>query len=137
LLPVWRCSIGIPGFIVSGARFWCLMRPVWRFFAVAGTLKSFAFNISPLQAPLLGMLTGIGGGMVRDLLVNEIPTVLRSELYAIAALAGALIVVGGHLVQFYPTAATIGGAMLCFTIRMIAIRRGWRLPTAREHSDEV
>jgi uncharacterized membrane protein YeiH len=104
-------------------------------FAVAGAQKALAFEIGPLQAALLGMLTGVGGGVVRDLLVNEIPTVLRSELYAIAALAGALIVVCGHLVQFYPTAATIGGAMLCFTIRMIAIRRGWRLPTAKEDSD--
>jgi uncharacterized membrane protein YeiH len=106
-------------------------------FAVAGTLKALAFDISPVQAPLLGMLTGVGGGMVRDLLVNEIPTVLRSELYAIAAFTGAIVVVGGHVFQFYPTEATIGGAALCFTIRMIAIRQGWRLPTAREHSDRI
>ena len=104
-------------------------------FAVAGTLKALAFDISPAQAPLLGMLTGVGGGIVRDLLVQEIPTVLRSELYAIAALVGAIVVVGGHVLQFYPTAATIGGAALCFTIRMMAIRQGWRLPTAKERSD--
>lgn len=88
-----------------------------------------------MQAALLGMLTGVGGGIARDLLVNEVPTVLRSELYAIAALAGALIVVGGHVLQFYPTVAAIGGAVLCFAIRMIAIRRGWRLPTARVDSN--
>jgi uncharacterized membrane protein YeiH len=105
-------------------------------FAVAGTLKALAFEISPFQAPLLGVLTGVGGGIMRDLLVNEIPTVLRSELYAIAALAGAVVVVGGHILQLYPTAATIGGAALCFMIRMIAIRQGWRLPTAKEHSDD-
>jgi uncharacterized membrane protein YeiH len=105
-------------------------------FAVAGTLKALAFDVSPVQAPLLGMLTGIGGGMVRDLLVNEIPTVLRSELYAVAALAGGLVVTCGHVFQFYPAAATIGGAVLCFTIRMIAIRRGWRLPTAKESLEE-
>lgn len=104
-------------------------------FAVAGAQKALAFGIGPMQAALLGMLTGVGGGIARDLLVNEVPTVLRSELYAIAALAGALIVVGGHVLQLYPTAAAIGGAVLCFAIRMIAIRRGWRLPTARVDSD--
>jgi uncharacterized membrane protein YeiH len=106
-------------------------------FAVAGTLKALAFDISPVQAPLLGMLTGVGGGIIRDLLVNEIPTVLRSELYAIAALAGAVVVSIGHVLHFYPTVATIAGAALCFTIRMIAIRQGWRLPTAKEQSDDL
>lgn len=104
-------------------------------FAVAGTQKALAFEIGPVQAALLGMLSGIGGGVVRDLLVNEIPTVLRPELYAIAALAGAFIAVGGHVLQLYPAVATIGGAALCFTIRMIAIRRGWRLPTAKGMAD--
>lgn len=106
-------------------------------FSVAGTLKALAFDMSPVQAPLLGMLTGIGGGMVRDLLVNEIPTVLRSEMYALAALGGAIVVTGGHALQFHPAAATIIGALLCFTLRMIAIRRGWQLPTAKEHSEDL
>lgn len=105
-------------------------------FAVAGTLKALAFGISPLQAPLMGMLTGIGGGIVRDLLVNEIPTVLRSDLYAVAALAGAIVVVIGHVLLLDSTAATIVGALICFTIRVIAIRRGARLPRAREYSGD-
>jgi uncharacterized membrane protein YeiH len=77
------------------------------------------------------MLTGIGGGVLRDLLVNEIPTVLRGELYAVAALAGAAVVVAGHLLQLPPTVPTmIAGAVLCFGIRLVSIRRGWSLPTA-------
>jgi uncharacterized membrane protein YeiH len=99
-------------------------------FAVAGTQKALALGLNPLVAALLGMLTGIGGGMLRDLLVSEIPTVLRSDLYALAALAGASLVVAGHLLQLPPMMATIGGAALCFGIRIIAIRRGWSLPTA-------
>jgi uncharacterized membrane protein YeiH len=70
--------------------------------------------------------TGIGGVM-RDVLVNEIPVVLRADLYALAALAGAAVVVGGHLLHGSPTAATIAGAILCFVIRLVAIRRGWSL----------
>jgi uncharacterized membrane protein YeiH len=76
------------------------------------------------------MLTGIGGGMLRDVLVSEIPAVLREDLYAVAALAGAAVVVAGHLLRLPPTATTIAGAALCFGIRLVAIRRGWSLPTA-------
>ena len=99
-------------------------------FAVAGTQKALAFGVNPIVSALLGMLTGIGGGVVRDLLVNETPVVLRADLYALAALAGAAVVVGGHLLHWPPTATTIAGAILCFAMRLIAIRRGWNLPSA-------
>jgi uncharacterized membrane protein YeiH len=99
-------------------------------FAVSGTQKALAFGLNPLIAALLGMLTGIGGGMLRDVLVSEIPAVLREDLYAVAALAGAAVVVAGHLLRLPPTATTIAGAALCFGIRLVAIRRGWSLPTA-------
>jgi uncharacterized membrane protein YeiH len=71
-------------------------------FAVAGTQKALAFGLNPVMAALLGMLTGIGGGMTRDVLLAEIPTVLCADLYAIAALAGAAVVVTGHLLQVHP-----------------------------------
>ena len=99
-------------------------------FSVSGTQKALAFGANPLVAALLGMLTGIGGGMLRDVLVGEIPTVLRKDLYALAALAGAGVVVAGPLLHLPPTAATIGGAALCLAVRLVAIRRGWALPTA-------
>jgi len=100
-------------------------------FAVAGTSKALAFHAGPVAATLLGMLTGVGGGMVRDVLVREIPTVLRRELYAVAALVGAAAVVGGRLLHFPPIAAAITGAALCFGLRFMAMRRGWHLPIAR------
>lgn len=100
-------------------------------FAVSGSLKALAFGANPLAAVLLGMLTGIGGGMLRDLLVAEVPTVLRSELYAVAALAGAsVVVIGGQVLQLPPTPIAILGALLCFGLRLIALRRDWRLPVA-------
>jgi uncharacterized membrane protein YeiH len=99
-------------------------------FAVVGTQKALGYGLNPVMASLLGMLTGIGGGMLRDLLLAEIPTVLRSEFYAVAALAGAAVVVLGYLLNFPPTATAISGAILCFGIRLIAIRRGWHLPVA-------
>lgn len=99
-------------------------------FAVVGTQKALGFKLNPVMAALLGVLTGIGGGMLREVLVAETPTVLRSELYAVAALAGALVVVAGYVLNFPPTTVAITGAALCFGIRLIAIRRGWRLPVA-------
>ena len=101
-------------------------------FAVAGAQKALALGFGPVPAALLGMLTGIGGGMVRDVLLAEIPTVLRADLYAVAALAGAAVVVIADLLQLPFTAAMVVGAALCFGIRFLAIRRGWRLPVARQ-----
>lgn len=98
-------------------------------FAVSGAQKALVFGADPLVAALLGMLTGIGGGMLRDILVGEIPTVLRRDLYALAALAGASVVVAGYLIHFPPAAVTAAGAAVCFALRLAAIRGGWALPT--------
>jgi uncharacterized membrane protein YeiH len=101
-------------------------------FAVSGASKALAFHLGPVAAVMLGMLTGIGGGMLRDVLVAEIPTVLRADLYAVAALAGAAVVVIGQRLQLPSPAVTAVGATLCFGLRFLAIRRKWRLPTACE-----
>ena len=100
-------------------------------FAVSGTQKALAFGLNPVMAALLGMLTGIGGGMTRDVLLAQIPTVLRADLYAVAALAGAALVVIGDALQLSSTAVTIAGAALCFGLRLMAIHYGWHLPVAR------
>lgn len=100
-------------------------------FAVSGATKALTFNLSPIAAILLGMLTGIGGGMTRDVLVKEIPSVLRSDLYAVAALAGAAVVVGGDKLGLPPGGAALAGAALCFGLRIVAIRRDWNLPHPR------
>jgi uncharacterized membrane protein YeiH len=99
-------------------------------FAVAGASKALAFHAGPVAATLLGMLTGIGGGMVRDMLVNEVPTVLRTELYAVAALVGAAVVVLGDMLNLPSSAPTLIGVALCFGLRFMALRRGWQLPVA-------
>lgn len=100
-------------------------------FAVSGTQKALAYRLSPIMAPLLGMLTGIGGGVLRDVLLSEVPAVLRSDLYAVAALAGALVVVGGEMLHFHSAVTAFVGAAVCFTLRMLAIRYSLRLPTAQ------
>jgi uncharacterized membrane protein YeiH len=101
-------------------------------FAVAGTDKALAYGLHPAPAALLGMLSGIGGGMARDLLLAEIPTVLRAELYAVAALAGATIVSLDEYCHLSTGVAMSAGAALCFALRLTAVRRGWHLPVAKQ-----
>lgn len=105
------------------------------FFAVAGAEKALLYGLGPLMAALLGMLTGIGGGMLRDVLVMQVPAVLRSDLYALAALVGAGIVVGGHVLGIHAAASAVVGGVACLLLRYMAIRHGWHLPHARRYGD--
>lgn len=103
-------------------------------FAIAGAGKAIAYHLGPSAAVLMGALSAIGGGMVRDLLVSEVPVVFSAELYAVAAMAGAAAMVLGDLV--FPSSvpgAAIGG-MVCVVLRLVAIRNRWKLPVA-EHPD--
>jgi uncharacterized membrane protein YeiH len=83
------------------------------------------------MAAVLGMLTGIGGGMTRDVLAGDIPFVLRSDLYAVAALAAGATVSLGHALDVAPSYAMLSGASACIFLRLMAIYRGWRAPMAR------
>jgi uncharacterized membrane protein YeiH len=106
-------------------------------FCVAGADKALAFHAGPLAAILLGMVTGIGGGVVRDVLVMEVPTVLRTELYAVAALLGAAVLVGGRTLGLSSHVAAPTGAVLCIALRVMAIHYGWHLPVARAEAKRV
>lgn len=99
-------------------------------FAVAGADKALDAGISPLMAPFLGMLSGIGGGILRDVLLAEVPLVLRAELYAVAALSGASVVALGHILALPDTMTAMAGVLLCFCLRLAALRYGWHLPRA-------
>ena len=100
-------------------------------FAVTGAQKALLYGLDAPMAALLGMLTGIGGGMARDIVLNEIPIVLRAELYAVAALAGASVVVIGESLDIPSAVTTLAGALLCLSLRLGSIYRGWHLPRAR------
>ena len=99
-------------------------------FAVTGASKALAAGLNPVSAMLLGMLTGIGGGIARDILAARIPVVLQADLYAVAALAGAAVVVAGEGLGLPQAPVLVAGAVLVFVLRFLAIRRGWRLPVA-------
>lgn len=99
-------------------------------FAVSGTQKALDYGVNWPMAAVLGMVSGIGGGMVRDVLTTQVPTVLYSELYAVAALAGALTVIAGDALGLSPAAVGWAGAIVCVFLRMMALYRGWKLPLA-------
>jgi uncharacterized membrane protein YeiH len=102
-------------------------------FAVAGTLKALKYHLAPGTAVLLGVLTGVGGGVVRDILVSEVPTILRpTELYAVAAMCGALTVVALRALSLPNQVSALAGVAVCFALRALAIKRGWRLPVVGE-----
>jgi uncharacterized membrane protein YeiH len=100
-------------------------------FAVTGTEKALAFGLNPFVAAVLGMVTCIGGGVARDLLTLEIPTVLRAELYAVAALAGAGSIALGFTFGLPPLPVMVFGAGLCLFLRLMSLYRGWRLPSSK------
>ena len=101
-------------------------------FAVVGAGKALDFHLGPSAAVLMGVLTGIGGGIARDVLVSEVPVVFTAELYAVAALAGAtVVVVGDSLLPRSAPIAAVGG-VICVALRLIAIRRRWKLPVAQQ-----
>jgi len=86
------------------------------------------------RAPFLGTFAFPWGGMLRDVLVREVPTVLRRELYAVPALIGATIVVVASVLDH--RGAAIAGAMVCFLIRMVGLHFGLDLPTAPSERDK-
>jgi uncharacterized membrane protein YeiH len=97
-------------------------------FCVVGALKSVEYGLGPVPAALMGMVSAIGGGMVRDLLAGRVPEVFRSELYATPALAGAAIaVVLDRLDQPYAVSALVG-AGVCLAWRLLAMWRHWQAP---------
>lgn len=101
-------------------------------FTVAGALKALAFQLGPVEAVLIGILTAVGGGVVRDVLAAEVPVVLRSELYAVAAMAGAAVLVLGREMGLTSEIAALAGAGTCFAVRIAALWRRWHLPTAHD-----
>jgi uncharacterized membrane protein YeiH len=98
-------------------------------FAVSGALKTLELGGGPAQAVILGAVTAVGGGTIRDVLIGEIPTVLRSGLYAIPALAGAAVMVLAKEFGASEPSAAVGGALLCFTIRIVGVHYRLEAPS--------
>jgi uncharacterized membrane protein YeiH len=97
-------------------------------FAVAGVEKALDYDMHPLMAVVMGGITGVGGGTVRDLLLAQVPSVLRKDVYASAALAGGVVMVVLLKVKVPRAMAMAVGGSACFVLRMVAVARNWNLP---------
>lgn len=94
-------------------------------FAGIGVEKALMFQASPIVAVIMGVITGCGGGIIRDVLAREIPMVLRSEVYATACIIGGTIHTGALALNINSSTAFICGVFSTLFIRLAAIR--WRL----------
>lgn len=105
-------------------------------FCVTGASTALDHGVAPIGAVVLGAITGIGGGVLRDILVREIPVVLRTGLYAIPALVGAAIVVIASARGSHNLAFPIVGAAVCFAIRVAGVYFDWKVPRPPAAHDE-
>jgi uncharacterized membrane protein YeiH len=99
-------------------------------FCVTGATKALDFRLGPVQAILLGAITGIGGGMLRDVLLSEVPTVLKHELYAIPALLGAAILVVAQKAGSTSPVFPVLGVAVCVGVRLAGLRYQVDVPSA-------
>ena len=100
-------------------------------FATSGTVIALRLDAPVFTACLIGMTAGIGGGAIRDLLLREIPVVLRREIYAVAALLGAAVVGAGHLLRLPDVPVAVVGSVVVVTVRLLALWRKWNAPVPR------
>jgi uncharacterized membrane protein YeiH len=104
-------------------------------FCVTGASTALDHRVGAVEAIVLGTITGVGGGVLRDILVREIPVVLRTGLYAIPALAGAAIVVGAGESGAHDLAFPIVGAAVCFLVRLAGLHFDLNVPRAPGRPD--
>jgi uncharacterized membrane protein YeiH len=97
-------------------------------FAVSGATKAMGLGFGPVQAVIVGAITAVGGGTIRDMLIRRIPSVLSSGLYAIPALIGAAIVVVAGELGAGGALSSVGAAVVCFLIRMAGVRYDLNAP---------
>lgn len=100
-------------------------------FSVAGARKAIDFGVGPVGACGVGLLTAIGGGIIRDVLVREIPTVLHREIYATAALAATVLVVVGDRMKLDDVAVSVVAVVVAFLLRVVSRWRQWSAPTPK------
>jgi uncharacterized membrane protein YeiH len=106
-------------------------------FAVTGAQKSLAYGHNAEVAVLLGVTTAVGGGVLRDILLNRVPVILEREIYASAALVGALIVVSGNsLKSLSDDWVSLIALTICFGLRLLALRYHWNLPVYSNNNTE-
>src|SRR5207247_1339740 len=105
-------------------------------FGLSGGILAVKKRMDLFGVLVLSVSTGVGGGVLRDIMAAEVPLIFRSEIYAVASLLGALIIIIATQIGFSGVPAEILAAIATFTLRMVSLRRGWRIPIAMPKSTE-
>ncbi|MEJ8821397.1 trimeric intracellular cation channel family protein [Variovorax humicola] len=105
-------------------------------FAVSGAQKALAYGLTNEASVLLGMLTAVGGGILRDILLNRVPAILKGQIYALAALAAAFIEIYGRSALWSSDWRTAVALAVCFALRFLAVRYDWHLPRFASVADD-
>ncbi|WP_158818336.1 trimeric intracellular cation channel family protein [Methylocapsa sp. S129] len=101
--------------------------------AVSGAEKALEYKLTPIAAVMMGAISGAGGFTIRDILLAQIPAVLRVDFLATAAIAGAAVLVIARQMQIGPKMAALLGGAVCCILRVVAVWQHWHLPTANLH----
>jgi uncharacterized membrane protein YeiH len=106
------------------------------FFAIAGTTRALNDHLTLLPSILLGLVTAVGGGSLRDVLGGRTPRVFeRGQFYAIAALFGSAAFLLCNATGFGRTSSTVVGTLSCFLLRVLSVRFNWRTRPLRNSTD--
>jgi len=97
-------------------------------FSIAGAVKALDYHHDPVMAILMGAITGVGGGTLRDVLLVRVPSVLRVDIYAVAALLGASVMMVGIHHGLARSRMMLIGGLTCFFLRIVSVWQGWQLP---------
>lgn len=106
-------------------------------FSVTGASKAIEFGLGSVQAILLGAITAVGGGTLRDVAVRRVPSILTSDFYAVPAIIGATLTVIALRLGIYGLASALVAAAVCFTLRMLGVRYNLRVPRAPRRGDRT
>lgn len=99
-------------------------------FCVTGASKAVAAGLGPVQATLLGAITAVGGGTLRDVVIRRVPSLLTSDFYAVPALVGAALTTAALRLELYGLATSLTAVAVCFAIRMVGVRYKLHVPVA-------
>jgi uncharacterized membrane protein YeiH len=129
LARAWKSPMTLgPAFLVADAL-------TLGFFAVSGTGKALQYGIAPVPAALLGVVTAVGVGVIRDMLVAEVPSVLRRDFYAVPALIGSLIIVLSAWLEPAATPLAFVAAGVTAALRIVGAQRSWNVRLSRNGID--
>lgn len=141
--PVWvgdknyiiSIALGVLATILFRARLLRFRRSIFLFdtigigfYTVIGLQKALFYGVHPWAAVILGMISAIFGGVIRDMMVNEIPLIFSRQIYATACLAGAALYIGLRYAGVDEDWNMVASILLVIAVRLTALRKGWSLP---------